>query len=127
MGMANPITGATTATCFHAGVLCNCMPGFVRPRLVFYNTYHAHAPRHLTRRERELADLKEQFRSEHRDLKRGRFAQKLEARIIEQQREKKAMLDAGSRARSAPTSTKRKDARRLQTYDAAMHERQMRR
>ncbi len=47
--------------------------------------------------------------------------------VARKEKEKKVQLDAKSRGRAAPVVTKKKDTRRMQTYDAAMHERQIRR
>ena len=48
-------------------------------------------------------------------------------KLSKEERHRKAMSDARSRGRVAPTSTRRKDSRRMQTYEAAVAMRQLRR
>lgn len=49
------------------------------------------------------------------------------ARIVRDERERQIMLDSRSRGRAPHKSTKRKDSRRLSTYEAAMAMRQLKR
>ncbi len=76
-----------------------------------------------TRRERQLAAERARLAEKIR-----RFGESvLVHRIARAEQEKKVQLDARSRGRSAPAPTKKQDARRLQTYQAAMDMRQLRR
>ncbi len=75
----------------------------------------------MSRRERELADMQSQLAKGIKKFGRELLVHRL-ARIAH---EKQAMLDAKSRRRSAHASTKRVDGRRMQTYEAAMAQRQL--
>lgn len=75
----------------------------------------------MSRRERELADMQSQLAKDIKKFGRELLVHRL-ARIAH---EKQAMLDAKSRGRSAHASTKRVDGRRMQTYEAAMAQRQL--
>lgn len=93
-------------------------------------SYPSYAPRprtpsthNMSRRERELwaqrSALEEEIKKFGEEL--------LVHRLARLERERKVMLDSKSRGRTPHTSTKRRDSRRMQTYEAAMAMRQLRR
>lgn len=91
-----------------------------------YSNYSNYIPQYeppRTRRERELAELQRELKDEIKKF--GK--QCLVLRIARMEKERKVMSDARSRSHYAPKSTKRRDGRRMQTYDAAMAMRQLRR
>lgn len=67
--------------------------------------------RHISRRERELAEGLAKFKGD---------IGKLEGRLRQEEATRKAAADAASRARKPHPSTRQGKHRRLQTYEAAM-------
>lgn len=96
--------------------------------IVFYGYDHTYTSRsrvppksNMSRRERALSEMQRQLAEDIR-----KFGKELlEHRLAREEAERKVLLDAKSRRCTPHASTKRRDSRRLQTYEAAMAVRQM--
>lgn len=88
-----------------------------------YDYYNPPDLSSYSRRAQELANLRRELEDAIKEF----GEQALVHRLQRMERERKVMLDARSRARTPHTSTRRHDTRRMQTYEAAMAMRQMKR
>lgn len=91
---------------------------FSYPRATYNYDNYGSSWRPKTKKERRLKALLDQLDNNKSQVVR---------RMQREERERKAILDAGSRAKKQDVSTTRDPQRRMQTYEAAVAARQLRR